>query len=176
MSDNKIKLWSIQHPSVLESIETNGSYRNYRIAEQDWRDAYGFMSTMMCVQYDIQPTFPLQNPIWAWWRYSGTKKPRPDLRSTGFAERGTPLVLLELEVGRERVVLSDFVIWHNFLNKRPITSEREGVTTTHSPHVLFDLERAREITEATEEEQAVQACLWQLRLEDVKGVTHFKAR
>jgi len=45
------------------------------------------------------------------------KKRMPDLRSCGHLPRGIPGIRLELEVEEERVLLSDFSMWHAVLNQ-----------------------------------------------------------
>jgi hypothetical protein len=40
----------------------------------------------------------------------------PDLRTSGFFEKGIPGVRLECDVPEDRVLLSDFELWHYVLN------------------------------------------------------------
>ena len=49
-------------------------------------------------------------PIWAWHTREGKRK-MPDLRQSGFGEKGTELVRMEIEIPEDQVVLSDFDLW-----------------------------------------------------------------
>lgn len=54
-------------------------------------------------------------PIWAWYQWEGQRR-KPDLRSSGHLPRDEQGVRLELEIAAERVLLSDFDLWHYVLN------------------------------------------------------------
>lgn len=56
-------------------------------------------------------------PVWAWYQWEGMRK-RPDMRVHGrnWGEKGTPIVLLTIEVPDNLVLLSDFDYWHCVLN------------------------------------------------------------
>ena len=54
-------------------------------------------------------------PIWAWYQWEGSRR-KPDLRASGYLPKGEPGVRLELRVADDRVLLSDFDLWHYVLN------------------------------------------------------------
>jgi hypothetical protein len=56
-------------------------------------------------------------PVWAW-------PERPDLRRSALHARGEKAVMIECEVPRERVLLSDFMFWHLVLNNHYIALTR----------------------------------------------------
>ncbi len=54
-------------------------------------------------------------PIWAWSQWWGDRH-RPDLRASGYLPRGSRGIRAELRVENDRVLLSDFDLWHYVLN------------------------------------------------------------
>lgn len=55
-------------------------------------------------------------PIWAWYQWEGKHK-RPDMRThRRWCVKGTPIVLLTLEIPDHLVLLSDYDMWHCVLN------------------------------------------------------------
>ena len=54
-------------------------------------------------------------PIWAWYQWEG-KRCKPDLRATAHLPSGKQGVRLELQEADDRVLLSDFDLWHYVLN------------------------------------------------------------
>lgn len=111
--------------------------------------------------------------VWAWYRFQGTAKPRPDLRGSGFADPGTELTLLTLEVPESRVLLSDFDAWHCVLNNIPTVP---GISKHESWAKIFDLAETRRIADITEAEQVVQATMFALYRVDVISRKDFIAR
>ena len=66
-------------------------------------------------------------PIWAWYQWEGVNGRKPDLRSAGYLPRGERGVRVELEVDEDRVLLSDFDLWHYVLNYWYLPkSEKDG--------------------------------------------------
>lgn len=61
----------------------------------------------------LQPT-GVRYPIWAWYRWEGKRK-RMDMRKSGHAQRGEKVVQLTIEVEDEKVLLSDFDLFHYIL-------------------------------------------------------------
>jgi hypothetical protein len=138
-------------------------------------------------------------PLWAWYRFDGIRRPRPDLRTAGFFQRGTPAVLWELEVPEGHALLSDFQRWHAVLNRvylpcseadaqrfeadlrRAGIPERWPYPEPFREQVLrswqriFDLEDACDAWEPPAERQ-IQAALWELPLAWVRRRTPFIAR
>lgn len=57
----------------------------------------------------------IKYPLWAWYKIDGKQK-KPDLRRSGYAERGTKLVLMKVDIPDEKVLLSDFNLFHYVLN------------------------------------------------------------
>lgn len=114
-----LRLWSIQPQEAWEILETEGVYRAKReCVESFWPEflnAYQWM-IRQAEENGIHRPPSCIYPIWAWYRARGLKGDRPDLRETGHLARGEKGVLLELEVERNRVLLSDFDLWHFVLN------------------------------------------------------------
>jgi len=54
-------------------------------------------------------------PIWVWSQWWGDRR-RPDLRASGHLPKGACGVRVECKVDHDRVLLSDFELWHFVLN------------------------------------------------------------
>lgn len=55
-------------------------------------------------------------PVWAWYQWEGVRK-RPDMRTHRYGgKKGTPVVLLTIDVPNNMVLLSNFDMWHVVLN------------------------------------------------------------
>jgi hypothetical protein len=66
-------------------------------------------------------------PIWAWYQWEGVNRRRPDLRAGGYLSKAERGVRVELEVADDRVLLSDFDLWHYVLNYWYLpTTEKDG--------------------------------------------------
>jgi len=117
-----MRLWTIQPPVRLEHLAEvgiiHGSWKH--VADHfdndpslrppglwDWADAYKWMVQQMAARMSKHSGNP---PIWAW-------PVKPDLRQyrwTWMPEGW--YVCIEFEVPGERVLLSDFELWHDVLN------------------------------------------------------------
>ena len=81
-----------------------------------FRSAYGWMAAKM-THAGIRPLFAgTRYPIWAWYQWEGCRK-RRDMRQSGYAEKGTKIVRLTLEIADNEVLLSDFDLFHYVLNR-----------------------------------------------------------
>lgn len=113
-----IKLWTIQHENAYKKFEETGVLRadeRYLFCGEALQHAYNWISEQMIARIGPPPVADIKYPIWAWYQWEGKRK-RCDLRCSGYAKRGTPLVQLEIQVPIKDVLLSDFDIWHYVLN------------------------------------------------------------
>jgi hypothetical protein len=112
-----MKLYTIQHIEVYKALKKQGFYAtntNY-ICEENFQEAYDWLAKMARKhkKFDCNG-----RPIWCW-----TK--RPDMRTYKFISdpsrpKKEKYVLLTLEVPANRVLLSEFGLWHCVLNKSPV--------------------------------------------------------
>lgn len=80
------------------------------------------------------PKYHGEYPIWLW-------PEKQDLRRSGYKERGTKAVYLEIEIPESQVLLSDFNAWHVVLMDSVILDyEDEIIDKELSWERIFDLE------------------------------------
>ncbi|WP_162610957.1 DUF3841 domain-containing protein [Gordonibacter sp. An230] len=135
-------LWTLQHPAVLDALETNGRYlvepKNIVFPpEQDsatvhLHAAYQWLISKMEARIGPPPK-GAEYPIWAWYKQQGRTDGKPDMRRSGHAKPGEPLVRMKLDVPDNLVLLSDFNDWHFVLNYWHCSK-------TEEESVAFDLE------------------------------------
>ena len=137
-------LWSIQHQCTYEKMEQTGVLRaDKNFIATDWfEDSYLWMAEQMKKRIG-EPPEGVIFPVWAWYQWEGMRK-RLDMRVHGrnWGEKGTPIVLLTIEVPDNLVLLSDFShgclgtkMWMYFTFKR--TADIENIF----PAFLFFLFR-----------------------------------
>ena len=102
-------LWSIQHQCTYEKMEQTGVLRaDKNFIATDWfEDSYLWMAEQMKKRIG-EPPEGVIFPVWAWYQWEGMRK-RLDMRVHGrnWGEKGTPIVLLTIEVPDNLVLLSD---------------------------------------------------------------------
>jgi hypothetical protein len=111
-----MRLWTIQTVAAWETLQTTGMLRaDPRLADPDFAAAYRWMVKQMRQRLP-RPSFAATVPLWAWYQWEGTHRPRPDLRSRSHMPAGQRAVRIEFELDDDRVLLSDFDLWHIVLN------------------------------------------------------------
>lgn len=84
--------------------------------------------------------------IWVWTE-------RPDLRRSGYLNKGEKGVLLEIGIDEEQVLLSDFEMWHNVLMDMPITIyDDEDIEKEKSWERIFDFDIGEKIYKEADKE------------------------
>ncbi len=173
-------LWTIQSKEVYERLQNDGIYtcdenKSSLLEYKEFQKAYEWLTKKMEQKIGHSN---VKYPVWAWYSSDGKHK-KPDLRLSGYGERGEELVCLEIEIPDEKVVLSDLDLWHFVLGDMYLFDEDEE---------LEDFEEAsKEKKEAswdkifvdkdrTLENRYIQATFFELRAENVKKVQFFKAR
>lgn len=173
-------LWSIQHRNVYEELIKTGVWRadEQYLCEEEWKPAYLWLAEQMKQRIGPPPSGTCL-PIWAWYRWEGRRR-RPDMRlhSRNHGEKGTPIVLLTLDIPDHLVLLSDFDYWHHVLNNWEITAEEDDKVYTqaekeHSWALIFDIEctfdpQPRLLT--------TQATFWEIRKSWLIKAEHFSSR
>lgn len=113
-------LWTLQHEAAYVSLQRNGclcaNEQTLCFQPEDGHcySAYLWLSKQFATKVP-SPSPAVRFPIWAWLRREG-KSGKPDMRESGHAKRGTPLVRLKIDVPEKEVLLSDFNLWHFVLN------------------------------------------------------------
>lgn len=174
-------LWTIQHKVAYEELlrtkvlRANPEY----ICEEFFRESYDWMAEQMKKRIGNPPE-GVSQPVWAWYQWEGKRK-RPDMRSHGcWGHKGTPIVLLTLDVPDECVLLSDFDYWHVVLN------DGELIFTIDDNMVYSEEERRKswekifDYTCTFDGEQhdvlSTQATMWEIKAEWVVKAEHFISR
>jgi len=185
------------------TLRRDGLWRSTNaLVSQDWPDAYRWMARQMEARL-VPRQVSDQMPVWAWYQWDGIRRPRPDLRARGHLPTNTAGVRLELEVSSERVLLSDFDLWHYALNywylpssvgegrafdaelkrqalcyyrMKPLPDRRAHNAIERSWERMFDLGWTNRALTAKKGEKRIQGVLWELRLDDVRQVRKFIAR
>jgi hypothetical protein len=187
-----MRLYTIQHLSIYETLCRAGVFLS-----EPWKDpgewmctdapaiklAYDWLCDEMVAQGLRRPA-PSVYPTWAWYRYMGESKPKPDLRHSAYRSYRSDerQVLLTLDVPKEDVLLHDYEAWHYPLNYFHLAAQRVSdrferqckaagfplytevplqdsalhAEVQRSWHKIFDLAACRRLFRRSRAEQAVQ--------------------
>jgi hypothetical protein len=120
----KMRVWTIQKPGMLETLEKTGVYRADTakvledrilapevLLEDDyviW--SYRYMARQMVKRIGSPPP-GVEFPVWVWVQWRGPDHPRPDLRVASHGPKGLEMVMIELEVNDSTVLVSDLSLW-----------------------------------------------------------------
>ena len=190
--DDRVKLWTMQTRDVWESLQRTGVYRTDTALcwmAEELPHAYSWLAREMTKRVGPPPQ-GVDYPVWAWYMQNGRHK-KPDLRSErwGYGPGDEDYCCIELEIAPQRVLLSDFDVWHSVLNNGLISdTEEEDVALEAFHESLADAEktaykeknweRVFDISPLnnnwTTRGEWVQATFWELRREDVRAVRFFR--
>ena len=122
-------IWSILTQQAWNDLLRRGRLRVTRChVIQEFLGPYAWMAKQM--ERRLTTPRPSKNalPIWAWYQWEGVTRRKPDLRSAGYLAKNERGVRVELEIADDRVLLSDFDLWHYVLNYWYLpTSEKNGI-------------------------------------------------
>lgn len=175
-------LWTIQHQEAYQEMLKNGVLRgNHKYITADFfEEPYAWMANQMKKRVGTPPD-GVSVPVWAWYQWEGKRK-RPDMRVHGRGQgyKGTPIVLLTLDVPDDKVLLSDFDYWHYVLNDWEIIFPI-------ADDIIYTDEEKRKSWEnifdiccsfSGEENRfpSTQATMWEIKKEWVIKAEHFVSR
>lgn len=171
-------LWTVQHIDAYNPPFPLRATTSYAM----FPEAYAWMSEQLAQRVGPPPA-GVKYPIWAWYQWEGKRK-RCDLRCSGYAERGTPMVQLTLEVPSPIVLLSDFDAWHSVLNNSYDANNEEDFDTFNGTQEdiqrswerCFDLQRHTPGWDFAPEEKSIQAVLWEVHPGWIKKAEYFIAK
>lgn len=186
----KIRLWTLQHVKAYEKMLETGTLRadeRHLFCEDDFRQAYDWMAAELRSRIGKAPE-GVTYPVWAWAQWEGKQK-RMDLRRSGYAKRGTPMVQIEFEADMDSVLLSDFDGWHHVLGKTYIADNEDDFNrfwelpeqvqeqeAQASWRKIFDLNRSHQGWESPQDEKSIQAVLWEIKVSQIIKIEHFIAK
>ncbi|WMJ22919.1 DUF3841 domain-containing protein [Paludicola sp. MB14-C6] len=189
-----IIIWTIQRLDVLNELEKFGVY-NVREENIIWESsdtdalrAYDWICQEMNNRISVPPT-GVKYPIWAWYSWEGKRK-KSNKRRKGYAERGTPVVLITLDIPDQKVLLSDFDLWHYALNHWYLpTSEEDNANFESQEEMqkedliqkswqhIFDISsKYTEYICTNPNKKWIQATFWELKSDNIISIEKFIAK
>ena len=195
-----MKLWTIQTTEFYDTLKKNGVVYCDRESWlcQEYRDMYDWMANEMRKRIGNPPNPEVRYPIWAWYQYHSRKKPKPPISPNVLDSDQEVGVMLEIEIPDDEVLLSDFDLWHVPLNGHPISDDmklmhrfkafratlggscdfedypedlKHDIMITWS--AVFDLRtKLRQWMAKAMWNRSIQACFWELKLEQVVKVCY----
>lgn len=175
-------LWTIQHREAYNGLLQNGVFRGspMRIAMESFRESYMWMMEQMKKRIGNPPD-ENSYPVWALYQWEGKRK-RPDMRTHGryWGEKGTPIVLLTVDVPDNCVLLSDFDYWHVVLNDGEIIYPYDDNAHYSKEEKQKSWENIFDISCSFDGDEhhslSTQATMWEIKAEWVMKVEHFTVR
>ena len=176
-------LWTIQHLKAYEKLCETGTLRadaKHLIFNGEFTEAYRWMAEQMTERIGPAPNDTVF-PVWAWYQWEGQRK-RPDMRfhSRGWGEKGTPIVLLTIDVPENLVLLSDFDYWHIVLNDGDLIYPYSEIACYSEEKKRNSWKNIFDITCSFDSEEhnsiSTQATLWEIKNEWVIKAEHFISR
>ncbi len=205
-----MKLYTVQPLAVYDLLRQEQRYQSRPLAYPEstlsfFQDgfqipvAYDWMIAKMTERGLTRP-HPEVYPIWAFYRWEGVARPKPDLRSYYIKASGSQgrQVLLTVDIPDERVLLSDYFAWYSCLNycyagtvKASEAFDRR-LRKAYGPQANFgrlpepfhqellvswdrvlDLAAARRVQHYAKDKQIIQATFWELHATEVTAVVAF---
>lgn len=112
-----MRLWTIQNIGAYKELKEAKELKGKsEFVYEDFRYAYNWMIKQMGKRLNVPSPDSLAYPIWSWYQWRGVNKRKPDLRYSGHSERGEKLVRIEFEIEEDKVLLSDFDLFHYVIN------------------------------------------------------------
>ena len=185
-----MKLWTIQPMEVWREIQDKGVYRcNPSLIPLDLDEEYKWLIRKMADRIGPPPEGVLY-PVWAWYKQNG-KHRKPDLRSErwDYGPGNEDYTCIEIEIPDEKVLLSDFDVWHIILNHGLISEteeedreqEKQFETLPEDKQIEYqnrNWERVFDISPINNgwitRGDWIQATFWELKKEDVLSVRFFR--
>lgn len=210
-----LTLYSVQPKFIFEELMDVGVFSAQpRLDPENWlhdfepaAQAYAWLSEQMKQRlpaFGPSRTSIMENlshqelhPVWAWFKWHGAARPKPDLRFSSMKEWGKRerSVLMTLKVPASEVLLHDYDGWHFCLNQaffgtrrqyaaferefgRRVNDqtekvERRNMALHKSWEAIFDLPTSRKYLGCTLKDQSVQATMWCFKKEYVVAAKAF---
>ena len=183
-------LWTMQPLEVWKEIQETGVYRcdPARSSMPEFTDMYQWLIRQM-EQRIGPPPAGVTYPVWAWYMQNG-KHRKPDLRTErwGYGPGGEEYACIEFEIPDDRVLLSDFEVWHIVLCNGLIaeSEEEDNRQDTYYDSLTSEEQKAykdknwERVFDITPQDNHwikrgswVHATFWELRKEMIRGVRFF---
>lgn len=170
-------VWTIQHISVFNKLQKKGFYRTDKrfICFEEFRESYQWYVSQAKKRIK---GWEEDRPVWVW-------KDRPDLRQmrsiSGSSDRIEEYVLLKLDIPADKILFSNFDLWHFILNRNyiPIKGEKRKISVKKSWERMF-LTTPTQLKPITDRIGAIsldiQGIIEEIQLDHVVAVKRFKVR
>jgi hypothetical protein len=186
-----VKLYTIQPEFKLKEFEKTGILKSGdKIMEDSFLESYAWLENKMREILPL-PEIECNHPLWSWFKYRGKRK--PDLRFSGYSNKGDVLYRIEFEIEDNKVLLTDFSDWHLILNS---SDEDKLLNSSSLPLDCYNKEEIEEILKEGWEilddkliynwdnvildvnsvKSDIQATVWFVNLDQVNNITKFKCK
>lgn len=193
-----MRIWTIQSQAAWDYLKRNDVLRARREhQDKNCPNAYRWIEDQLIKRVGPPPDANAV-PLWGWYRWLGEDKCRPDLRSVRhrWGEAGGQFCLIECEFPDSSVLLSDYDAWHLPLNDMYVGTDdedaiyaeklaryREAPDEELRAHLyeefygswerILDLELLGEPDWHSMGNKSIQACFWEIRMEQVISTRPF---
>ena len=176
-----MRLFTVQPKEVYDQILHTGMYtcipdKSEYISNsgENFVEAYKWLIKQM--NEKIENKERITYPVWAWYKLDG-KNELPDFNNTLISYAND--YLIEIEINKKDVVLTDYDSWHFVLNNsyyNPYEDEKEWEEEEYR-YEMLPYEEANKLKLASwqrvfdvENDKYVQATFWQLKKENIVSV------
>lgn len=123
--EEKIRLWTCQTPALFNMVMEEGvAYCNQKSwLYEDYPNTYKWMVQQMRKRIGKPEIHNVELPLWAWKYYNGKSSPKPRRSIDLFGTYDEELVYMELLIPSDRILASDFMLWHTVLGDSEIETE-----------------------------------------------------
>jgi len=188
-----MKLWTVQPLRFYEELQTRGVLHCDPSSDGFWgakfpeyEAAYDWLVEQMKLRVGPPPA-GVQYPLWAWALIGGKSK-QPAHRSVAFNDNYLDdCVILELEIANDDILLSDEENWgfvmlnrymHDVCDSEGRWEENAAWFNNLPPDEQERVKRKSwekifDEDDPDNEWKSVQACFWELRLDQVKDIRRF---
>ena len=199
MEDDRLILWTIQPRNIWELLKDSGIYRceptkssllmDGSIPDPSIVEKYDWLVGQMKERIGPAPK-RVTYPVWAWYKHNGEHK-KPDLRTArwSYGTGDEDYACIEFEIADEKVLLSDFDVWHIILNNGLISETEEEYNQLEEQYdslppteqTVFKYQNWSRVFNISPLDNDwirrglwVQATVWELRKADVRAVRFFR--
>lgn len=152
-----MRLWTIKDINGYNELKETKILRGKtEYVDDEFRMAYNWMMEQMKNKLKFSLTNSSTYPVWAWYQWGGANKKKPDLRCSGYEKKGKKLFRIETEIEKDKVLLSDFDLFHYVLNYWYLPKDEEDQNIFDKEMkknniTLFDLQNFNENSKLLDE-------------------------
>jgi len=173
------------------------------VEDKDNIPAYTWLIEQMKIRIGPPPIAGLF-PIWGWYQWLDESRNRPDIRAIRWWHpAGEKNVRIEIECDENKILLSDYDLWHFVLNYWYLATSEKDHDRFHRNYpdlysitwqnldlnipskkfhqlirdrwqLIFDIDWENEDAAHPRSKKSIQATLWEINLAMVRDVTEFK--